>query len=138
MKESIWGWWIMVLGIIIIGVIIFITDITTTSEQDYYMIKEISETAMMESVDYGYYSTTGKFRIISEKYMENFIRRFSEIISINKTVDINFYDIYEDPPKVTVEVNTSATKFVYQENNMATAISNRLNAILELNPNIES
>lgn len=138
MKESIWGWWIMVLGIIIIGVIIFITDITTTSEQDYYMIKEISEAAMMESVDYGYYSTTGNFRIISEKYMENFIRRFSEIISINKTVDINFYDIYEDPPKVTVEVNTSATKFVYQENNMATAISNRLNAILELNPNIES
>ena len=39
MKESIWAWWFIVLGLIIMAVIVLVTDMTTTNEQDYYMIK---------------------------------------------------------------------------------------------------
>lgn len=133
MKESIWGWWFMVLGLMIIAVIMLVTDLTTTSEQDYYMIKEISEASMMESVDYAYYRKYGELRINSEKYMENFIRRFAEVITINKTVQINFYDIYESPPKVTVEISTSNSQIMLENYTGTTFnITNRIDAILEM------
>ena len=132
MKESIWGWWFIVLGIIIMAVVILITDMTTTSEQNYYMIKEANEAAMMESVDYGYYRQYGILRINSEKYMENFIRRFSEMITINKRVKIGFYDIYESPPKVTVIVTMGANQFISNFGDMNFEIENRIDAILEM------
>ena len=132
MKESIWAWWFVILGITIMAVIMLITDMTITSEQDYYMIKEISEAAMIESVDYGYYRKYGELRINSEKFMENFIRRFSEVITINKTIDINFYDIYESPPKVTVEVSTRSSQIIIENNSTTFDITNKIDAILEM------
>lgn len=132
MKESMWGWWFIVLGIIIMAVVILITDMTTTSEQNYYMIKEVNEAAMMEAVDYGYYRKYGILRINSEKYMENFIRRFSEMVTINKRVKIGFYDIYESPPKVTVIVTMGSNQFISQYGDMNMRIENRIDAILEM------
>lgn len=132
MKESIWGWWFIVLGIIIMSVVMLVTDMTTTSEQNYYMIKEISEAAMYESVDYAYYRKYGELRISSEKFMENFIRRFSSVITINKTTEINFYDIYESPPKITVEVKTRSSQIIIENQSTSFEITNRLDAILEM------
>lgn len=132
MKESIWAWWFIVLGLIIMAVIVLVTDMTTTNEQDYYMIKEISEAAMYESVDYGYYRKYGDLKINSEKFMENFIRRFSEVITINKTMKIKFYDIYELPPKVTIEVSTSSSQAMLSYDFTTFDITNRLDAILEM------
>ena len=37
MKESMWGYLIVSLGIIIIAVLFLIQRITTTNEQDYYL-----------------------------------------------------------------------------------------------------
>lgn len=133
MKESVWGWWMIVLGLFIISIIILITDLTTTSEQDYYMTKEINEAAMLESVDYGYYRKYGELRISGEKYMENFIRRYSEVISINKTVHIKFYHISESPPKATVEVSTDISRSIFNSGTTSINIKNRLNGILEVN-----
>ena len=132
MKEAFWGWWIIALGLFIIVVIMVVTDMTTTSEQDYYMVREITEAAMYESVDYGYYSEYNKLKINSEKFMENFIRRYSEVISINKTVDISFYDIYECPPKVTVIVANKSINANVEGTNMEFDIKNRVDAILEM------
>ena len=132
MKESIWAWWFTVLGITIMAVIMLVTDMTVTSEQDYYMVKEISEAAMIESVDYGYYRKYGELRINSEKFMENFIRRFAEIITINKTIDINFYDIYESPPKITVEVKTRSSEIIINNDSTTFDITNKIDAILEM------
>lgn len=112
--------------------IMLITDMTTTSEQDYYMIKEISEASMIESVDYAYYRKYGELRINSEKFMENFLRRFSEVITINKTLEVNFYDIYESPPKVTVEVSTYSSQIIINYDSTTFDITNRLDAILEM------
>jgi len=132
LKESIWGWWFIFLGIIILSIVMLITDMTITSEQNYYMVKEISEAAMHESVDYGYYRKYGELRISAEKFMENFIRRYSEVITINKTTEINFYDIYEIPPKITVEVKTKSRQIVIENNSDTFDIVNRLDAILEM------
>lgn len=137
MKESIWAWWFIVLGLIIMAVIVLVTDMTTTNEQDYYMIKEISEAAMYESVDYGYYRKYGDLKINSEKFMENFIRRFSEVITINKTMKIKFYDIYELPPKVTVEVSTGSTQAMLSYDYTTFDITNRLDAILEMYESVD-
>ena len=77
MSEAVWGWWMMVLGLIVLSVILLVTDMTTTSEQNYYMTKQITEASMIEAVDYAYYRKYGELRISSEKFMENFIRRYS-------------------------------------------------------------
>lgn len=132
MKESMWAWWFLVLGLIMIAVIILITDMTTTSEQNYFMLKEISEASMIESVDYAYYRRYGDLRINSEKFMENFIRRYSDVVSINKTSTISFYDIYESPPKITVEVKSRSSQMVINFGNMSFDVTNRLDAILEM------
>ena len=131
MKESIWAWWFIVLGIIIMSVVMLVTDMTTTNEQDYYMLKEISEYAMIESVDYGYYRKYGELKINAEKFMENFIRRFSEVITINKTIKVGFYDIYEVPPKASIELSTSSIPINVNYEYNTFKIMNRLDAILE-------
>ena len=132
MKESIWAWWFLVLGLIMIAVIILITGMTTTHEQNYFMLKEISEASMIESVDYAYYRRYGELRINSEKFMENFIRRYSDVVSINKTSVITFYDIYESPPKATVEVRSRSSQMVINFGNMSFDVTNRLDSILEM------
>lgn len=132
MKESVWAWWFMVLGLIMLAVVMLITDMTTTHEQNYYMLKEISEASMMESVDYAYYRKYGDLRINSEKFMENFLRRYAEVVTINKTSKISFYDIYESPPKITVEVSTRSTQIIINQQSTTFDITNRLDAILEM------
>lgn len=132
MKEAFWGWWIIALGLAITVVIMVITDMTTTSEQDYYMVKEITQASMYEAVDYGYYRLNGELKINAEKFMENFIRRYSEVVSINKTVDIDFYDIYESPPKATVIVSNHTINAFVEETDMTLDIKNRVDAVLEM------
>lgn len=133
MKESLWGWWIMVLGLIVMTAIMLVTDMTTTSEENYYMIKQISEASMFEAIDYGYFAEYGELRISSEKFMENFIRRYSEVITINKTTTINFYNIYEVPPKITVEVSTRSTQLLTLDTKVTdVSVNNRISAILEM------
>ena len=109
MKESIWGYWIVVLGISIMSVMILMQNFTTTSEQDYYLIKSVMETSMYDSVDYGYYSDNRIFKINAEKFVENFVRRFADQVNINKDYDIAFYDIYEEPPYAVVSVTARGT-----------------------------
>lgn len=132
MKESVWGWWFIVLGLIMISIVILITDMTTTSEQNYHMIREISEASMMEAVDYAYYRKYGDLRINSEKFMENFIRRYADVVTINKTSKIAFYDVFESPPKITVEVSTSSSQIIINYTSTTFEIKNKLDAILEM------
>ena len=57
-----------------------------------------------DAVDYSHYKATGKLRIVKEKFVENFIRRFSENATLNKTYKVNFYSITESPPSASVEI----------------------------------
>ena len=53
------------------------------------------------------------FKIDKEKFMEVFIRMTTEVMGVNDTYEINFYEIYEAPPKVSVEIKSnSGTNFI--------------------------
>lgn len=133
MKESLWGYWLVLLGIIIITVMIMLQNYTTTNQQDYYLAREITYAAMYDAIDYGYYKTNGELKIVKEKFVENFIRRFAESATLNKNYRINFYSIYEVPPAVSIEIKTSTGEYLVGEDNFNAGVTTRLTAILELN-----
>ena len=69
---------VMILGIIGVSIILLFQQLTTTNENDYYLLKEITEAAMVDSIDISYYRETGNLKIVREKFVENFTRRFAE------------------------------------------------------------
>ena len=81
MKESMWGVLVVMLGIISIAFVIFFQNVTNTDEQNYILLKEITEAAMYDAVDLASYRTTGTVRIDREKFVENFLRRFAESVT---------------------------------------------------------
>lgn len=131
MKEAFWGYFLIALGIIIIVVVLIVQNITSTSEEDYYLIKEVMEASMVESVDYGTYRLTGEIKISKEKFVENFLRRFAESVSPNKTYKVDFYEIYENPPKASIKVTTSTGTQVVSGSATDFDIITILNGIIE-------
>ena len=137
MKESYWGYWIILLGIFVIVILMLVSNVTTTNTQDYYLIKEVTEASMVDAVDLGYYRTTGELKINSDKFVESFLRRFAENVELN-TYQIDFYGIYEAPPKVSVKVTTKSATYNVASDSTSFDITNRVDAILELNGVVES
>ena len=41
MKESMWGYLIISLGLLIITIILFVQRLTTTNEEDFYLGREL-------------------------------------------------------------------------------------------------
>ena len=131
MKESFWGVFVVMLGVISVAFIIFFQNVTNTDEQNYILLKEITEAAMYDAVDLASYRATGTVRIDREKFVENFLRRFSESVTLGNTYVIEIYDINETPPKVSLKVSTKLQSNVTSEL-MDFDIVNRLDAILEV------
>lgn len=131
MKESFWGYWIIVLGIFVVIIMMLVSSVTTTNTQDYYLIKNVTESAMVDAIDYGYYRQYKELRINREKFVENFLRRFAESVSLS-SYTIDFYDIYEAPPKVSVKVTTKSGNFIVNGDAANFDIVNKVDAILEL------
>ena len=132
MKESMWGYWLIVLGIFVIIIMMLIQSYTTTNTQDYYLLKEVTEASMIDAVDYAYYREHGDLKINKEKFVENFIRRFSESVNLNKTYRFDFYDLYEVPPKVSVKISTTTESYTIAGDEAAFEVVNKLDAILEM------
>ena len=85
---------VMILGIIGVSIILLFQQLTTTNENDYYLLKEITEAAMVDSIDISYYRETGELKIVREKFVENFTRRFAEsTLIICKKYKIKFFYI---------------------------------------------
>ena len=131
MKESLWGYWLMVLGLFVLMVMMLFQNYTTTNEQDYYLVKEVTEAAMADAIDWAHFRKYGEIRIVKEKFVEDFTRRFSETVNINKTYNIRFYDIYEAPPKVSVKVATTTGDITIEGTTDSYAVVNKLDAVLE-------
>ena len=123
---------IFIMGIIGISIILLFQQITTNNENDYYLLKEVTEAAMIDSIDISYYRETGNLKINKEKFVENFTRRFAEsTIFVTNDYNIKFYDIMETPPKVSVIVNTGTVEYNVGGNADEYNIANKLDAILE-------
>lgn len=123
---------VIVLGIIGVSIILLFQNVTTNNENDYYLLKEITEAAMIDAIDIPYYRETGDLKIVKEKFVENFTRRFAEsTIFITNKYTIKYYDIIETPPKVSVLIDTGLGEFTIDGNTEEYAIKNKLDAILE-------
>ena len=59
MKESYWGYWLVMLGILVIGVMLLISSTTTGTTQDYYELKETASASVIAAVDYSDYRLYG-------------------------------------------------------------------------------
>lgn len=129
MQSSYWGYWLVVMGVAIVGLMISVQGITTNATQDHYSIKEITDASMLEAVDYAYYRDYNEIKIDKEKFMEVFIRRLADVMGSNDTYEVNFYAIYEAPPKVSVEIKSnSGANFVSGEYDTIS----RIDAILQI------
>ena len=132
MKESLWGYWLILLGIMVVSVMILLQNYTTTNQQDYYLAKEVTYAAMYDAIDYGYYKKHGELKIIKEKFVENFVRRFAESATLNKTYEVNIYTIYELPPAVSIEIKANTGDFIIGNESTNMGVTTRLTEILEL------
>lgn len=130
MHQSFWGILIVAAGIVSVAFIFFFQNATNTDEQNYALIKEVTEAAMYDAVDLVAYKTTGTVRIDTEKFVENFMRRFAESVTLGNLYVIDIYDVNETPPKVTLQISTKLDSNVTGEL-MEFDITNRIDAILE-------
>ena len=94
--------------------------------------KEVTEAAMADAIDWSHFRKYGEMRIVKEKFVEDFTRRFSETVNINKTYNIKFYDIYEAPPKVSVKVTTKTENFTIFADTTSVDVVNKVDAVLEI------
>lgn len=124
MSETMWGYLFLLLGIMAAGLLILFGSINTKDEQNYYLLKEVTQNAMLDAVDDVAYEVgltqeevnnntgiikcvsgqPGTIRIITERFIESFARRYAEVAHVNKDYRIEFYEILECPAKVTVRV----------------------------------
>lgn len=123
--------------------IVMFESITINNESEYYVLKEAMEAAMLESVDYACYRIDDdeggcgdhEVKIIEQKFVENFTRRFAASISGDVTqYEIEFYDIIESPPKATVVIKAKTKEYMLSPNDTKDSftIVNELSGILEL------
>lgn len=136
MSESFWGTFIISAGVIIIALIFFMQKVTNSNEQIYNLLKQTTEAAMLDSVDNDAFYADAEngikvLRINREAFVENFIRRFSQNASLTNTYVVEFYDINEYPPKVSIRVKTkNGAVIMNQEIDFDS--TEQIDAILEL------
>ena len=123
---------IILLSIIALLMINVLTNFSTGSELDYYLVKETTDAAIEDSIDLVYLRTCGLYRIDKEKFVENFLYRFANSVDSTRDYNIKFYDINEVPPKVSVKVDSLTVLSVKSKDGTEAAdISTSYDAILE-------
>jgi len=83
MKYAFWSVGLIMFGLFGIVFLVVFQSITINNESEYYALKEAMEAAMLESVDLACYridESCGEhdIKIIEQKFVENFTRRFTE------------------------------------------------------------
>lgn len=85
----------LTIGLIFMAITAFvlinvISNASTGSELDYYLVKETSEAAMLDAVDVKYYRENGQVRMDKEKFVESFLRRFADSVDNTRSYRISF------------------------------------------------
>ncbi|HIT22438.1 MAG TPA: hypothetical protein IAB56_05710 [Candidatus Scybalousia intestinigallinarum] len=115
---------IIILGVLTLACVNLIQNYQSGNELDYYLLKETTEAAMIDGVDWGYYRTSGGIiRVDREKFLESFIRRFADSVSASSTYRIKIIDFNETPPKASIQVGTTTVaSFVGEDFDIITTI----------------
>lgn len=137
MKWSFASVGLVAAGLVGVVIILLFQNLTVNNEEDYYLLKEILEASMIDSVDLAYYRDTGKLKIVQEKLVENFTRRFAESANVLNTQNysIEFYNVMEKPPKASVRIVTDIGEYTIYGNHLDPeeySVANTLDGILEI------
>lgn len=130
MKESMWGYMVIVLGVLAIGVIWFIANTTRTDQHNFNLLRETVEASMLDAVDLSIYRETGEIEINEAMFIESFLRRFADNADLSNTYVIEIYDINTKPPKVSMRISSSTNTTTTGEF-MEFDMVNNIDAILE-------
>lgn len=133
MKESYWGYWLVLLGVFVVVIMMLIQNVTSQTTEDYHTIKQITEAAMVDAVDYAYYREYGELKINKEKFIECFLRRIVDIATLTSDYEILITGVYEAPPKVSVEIVSSTDTYIIASDSTKFDMTSRIDAILEQN-----
>lgn len=119
-------------GLVGLMIIVLFIQLTVNSDEEYYLLKEVTEASMVDSIDYAYYRKKGELKIVKEKFVESFFRRFSESTNLNAQdgYDIKISNIVESPPKVSVEITSRLGDRTIFESTDNYDVFNDLDAIL--------
>jgi len=135
MKYAYAGFGMVFLGLFAFVIVMIFQFITINNESDYYSLKEAMEASMYEAIDWDYYTGVnnngaGEIKIIKEKFVANFTRRFAKnTIGNSNGYVIEFYDIMEKPPKASVIIKNKTSSMALDTEDFT--IVNELTGILE-------
>ena len=135
MSKSLWGVLVIMLGVTSIFFIVLFQTITNTDEHNSQLLKEITEAAMWDALDYGSFKTSRIVRIDREKFVENFVRRFAESAHTGRKYRIEVIDVNESPPKVSLRVSSgvsgSPAAILLGDGTFTFDLTNTIDAIME-------
>lgn len=134
MKWSFYSVGMIIFGLVGLAIIVLFIQLTVNSDEEYYLLKEVTEASMIDSLDIAYYRNTGNIKIVKEKFAESFFRRFAESTNINANkYTIKISNIVESPPKVSVEITSElGEKTIFKSTDNYNVYSD-LDAIIEFN-----
>lgn len=134
MKWSFYNVGMIMFGLVGLVIIVLFIQLTVNSDEEYYLLKEVTEASMIDSIDIAYYRKTGNLKIVKEKFAESFFRRFAASTNVNaNSYEIKISNIIESPPKVSVEITSDLGKKTIYENTNDYNVYSDLDAILEFN-----
>lgn len=133
MKESFWAVMIIGLGIMSMFFVYYFQTVTNTSEHNYELLKETTEAAMFDALDLAAYRQDETIRIDTEKFVDSFLRRFAQDATLAHEYNISIYDVNEEPPKVSIRVNTLGTNLRFNVGSATyqQGLTHQIDAILE-------
>ena len=131
---------IILLAIIALLIINVLSNFSTGTEVDYYLVKETAEAAMEDSIDNSFYALHGRYRMDKDYFVESFIRRFASNINNTREYTISFYSMNEVPPKVSIKVESLTTLSVKDDkgNKEAANIQTTINELLVSNRKVDN
>ena len=91
MKWTFASFFMVALGLFGIAIIFLFQDITVSNEDDYYLLKEITEAAMIDSIDLAYYRLYYEVRINQEKFVDYVFDQ--NLVDLHKYID-GYYNEY--------------------------------------------
>lgn len=127
MKEAFWGILIVMLGLVGIVIVNIFQNVTIGNDRTYYLLKESAEAASYDSLDLTYYRLNGDLRMVEDKFVENFTRRFAQNLGNNGNYYISVQEITGKPPRISIKVTTGITSLQGDD----FGIVNRIDGILE-------
>lgn len=151
MKYAFWGFGLLMAGIFGLMFIVMFESITVNNESEYYNLKEAMEASMIESIDLACFRNSnvsndtievkdkrdvgcnGTIKIVEQKFVENFTRRFAASVSGDvASYQLEFLDIIEAPPKATVIVRGNTQEYrILGDTSNSFKIGNDLSGIIE-------